>query len=166
MNTPLQAIQQKIITTAQWQEMAAERQGKKVVFTNGCFDVLHLGHVTYLAEARNLGDLLVVGLNSDASVRRLKGPSRPINDEHARAMVLAALQFVDFIILFEEDTPLNLIQAVCPDVLVKGGDYTLDTIVGAPFVLKHGGTVTTIPLVEGFSTTATVQRLNDQPTEQ
>ena len=166
MNTPLQAIQQKIITTAQWQELAAERQGKKVVFTNGCFDVLHLGHVTYLAEARNLGDLLVVGLNSDASVRRLKGPSRPINDEHARAMVLAALQFVDFIILFEEDTPLNLIQAVCPDVLVKGGDYTLDTIVGAPFVLKHGGTVTTIPLVEGFSTTATVQRLTDQPTEQ
>ena len=166
MNTPLQAIQQKIITTAQWQEMAAERQGKKVVFTNGCFDVLHLGHITYLAEARNLGDLLVVGLNSDASVRRLKGPSRPINDEHARAMVLAALQFVDFIILFEEDTPLNLIQAVCPDVLVKGGDYTLDTIVGAPFVLQHGGTVTTIPLVEGFSTTATVQRLNDQPTEQ
>ena len=159
MNTPLQAIQQKIITTAQWQEMAAERQGKKVVFTNGCFDVLHLGHITYLAEARNLGDLLVVGLNSDASVRRLKGPSRPINDEHARAMVLAALQFVDFIILFEEDTPLNLIQAVCPDVLVKGGDYTLDTIVGANFVLQNGGIVTTIPFVDGYSTTSTLNKI-------
>ena len=166
MNVLLQTIAQKIISRDQWQKMAAIWQNKKVVFTNGCFDVLHLGHVTYLAEARAMGDLLVVGLNSDASVRRLKGPSRPINDEHARAMVLASLQCVDYVIIFDEDTPLELIKAVKPNVLVKGGDYTIDTIVGASFVQQHGGIVRTIPLVEGYSTTDTVQKLNDQPTEQ
>lgn len=166
MNALLQTIAQKIISRDQWQKMAAIWQNKKVVFTNGCFDVLHLGHVTYLAEARAMGDLLVVGLNSDASVRRLKGPSRPINDEKARAMVLASLQCVDYVIIFDEDTPLDLIKAVKPNVLVKGGDYTIDTIVGASFVQQHGGIVRTIPLVEGYSTTDTVQKLNDQPTEQ
>lgn len=164
--TFLDTIQQKIISREQWQKMTAIWQDKKVVFTNGCFDVLHLGHVTYLAEARTMGDLLVVGLNSDASVRRLKGPSRPINNEKARAMVLASLQCVDYVIIFDEDTPLDLIKAVKPNVLVKGGDYTIDTIVGASFVQQHGGIVRTIPLVEGYSTTDTVQKLNDQPTEQ
>ncbi|MBO4481081.1 MAG: D-glycero-beta-D-manno-heptose 1-phosphate adenylyltransferase [Bacteroidales bacterium] len=163
--TFLETIQQKIITREQWSQLRISPK-TTVVFTNGCFDVLHLGHVAYLAEARTMGDLLVVGLNSDNSVRRLKGPSRPINDEHARAMVLASLQCVDYVILFDEDTPLELIQTVKPNVLVKGGDYTIDTIVGAPFVQKHGGIVRTIPLVEGFSTTATVQKLNDRPTEQ
>lgn len=166
MNALLQTIAQKIISRDQWQKMAAIWQNKKVVFTNGCFDVLHLGHVTYLAEARTMGDLLVVGLNSDASVRRLKGPSRPINDEKARAMVLASLQCVDYVIIFDEDTPLDLIKTVKPNVLVKGGDYTIDTIVGASFVQQRGGIVRTIPLVEGYSTTDTVQKLNDQPTEQ
>ena len=166
MNAILQTIAQKIISRDQWQKMAAIWQNKKVVFTNGCFDVLHLGHVTYLAEARTMGDLLVVGLNSDASVRRLKGPSRPINDEKARSLVLASLQCVDYVIIFDEDTPLELIEAVKPNMLVKGGDYTIDTIVGASFVQQHGGIVRTIPLVEGYSTTDTVQKLNDQPTEQ
>ena len=163
--TFLETIQQKIITREQWSRLRISPK-TTVVFTNGCFDVLHLGHVTYLAEARTMGDLLVVGINSDASVRRLKGPARPINDEHARAMVLASLQCVDYVILFDEDTPLELIQTVKPNVLIKGGDYTIDTIVGASFVQKHGGIVRTIPLVEGFSTTDTLKKLNDQPTEQ
>lgn len=160
MTTFLQTIQQKIITAAQWQKLSAEHQNKKTVFTNGCFDILHVGHVTYLAEARSLGDLLIVGLNSDSSVQQLKGPTRPINNEDARAMVLAALQCVNYVILFEEETPLELIQKIRPDVLVKGGDYTLDTIVGAPFVLQYGGIVKTIPLVKGFSTTRTLQKMN------
>ena len=163
--TFLDTIQQKIISREQWPQLKISTKAT-VVFTNGCFDVLHLGHVTYLAEARTMGDLLVVGLNSDASVRRLKGPSRPINGEQARATVLASLQCVDYVIVFDEDTPQELIEAVKPNVLVKGGDYTLDTIVGASFVQQHGGIVKTIPLVKGYSTTDTVQKLNDQSTEQ
>ncbi|MBR4218647.1 MAG: D-glycero-beta-D-manno-heptose 1-phosphate adenylyltransferase [Bacteroidales bacterium] len=163
--TFLDTIQQKIISREQWSQLKISPKAT-IVFTNGCFDVLHLGHVTYLAEARTMGDLLVVGLNSDASVRRLKGPSRPINDEKARSLVLASLQCVDYVIIFDEDTPLDLIKAVKPNVLVKGGDYTIDSIVGASFVQQRGGIVRTIPLVEGYSTTDTVQKLNDQPTEQ
>lgn len=151
-------IERKIITTAQWQKP----KDRKVVFTNGCFDILHRGHATYLAQARELGDLLVVGLNTDASVRRLKGPSRPVNNEHDRAFLLAALACVDFVILFDEDTPAELIRRVQPDVLVKGGDYTLDNIVGADFVLQNGGTVTTIPFVDGYSTTLTLQKISQQ----
>jgi D-beta-D-heptose 7-phosphate kinase/D-beta-D-heptose 1-phosphate adenosyltransferase len=130
-----------------------------VVFTNGCFDIMHRGHATYLAQARTLGDLLVVGLNTDASVQRLKGPSRPINHQYDRAFLLASLACVDFVILFDEDTPEQLIHTVCPDILVKGGDYTLDTIVGADFVLQNGGTVTTIPFVDGYSTTSTLNKI-------
>ena len=134
-------------------------QYRKVVFTNGCFDVLHRGHVTYLAQARDLGDCLVVGLNSDASVKRLKGDNRPINNENDRAYVLAALSSIDYIILFEEDTPKNLIEQVKPDILVKGGDYQIDNIVGADFVLKNGGQVLTIPFVDGYSSTKIIQAL-------
>ena len=151
-------IERKISTAAQWQKP----KDRKVVFTNGCFDILHRGHATYLAQARELGDLLVVGLNTDASVRRLKGPSRPVNCEHDRAFLLAALACVDFVILFDEDTPAELIRRVQPDVLVKGGDYTLDNIVGADFVLQNGGTVTTIPFVDGYSTTLTLQKISQQ----
>ena len=136
-------------------------EDKKVVFTNGCFDILHTGHLTYLAKARDLGHKLVVGLNSDASVTRLKGPSRPINTLHDRAMQLASLSFVDAIIPFEADTPIDLIKSVVPDVLVKGGDYALTEIVGHEFVLEQGGKVTTIDLVPGKSTTATIERLNN-----
>lgn len=154
----IEDIERKIITAAQWQKP----EGRKVVFTNGCFDILHRGHATYLAQARELGDLLVVGLNTDASVRRLKGPSRPVNSERDRAFLLASLACVDFVILFDEDTPEQLIHQVQPDVLVKGGDYTLDNIVGADFVLQNGGTVTTIPFVDGYSTTLTLQKISQQ----
>jgi rfaE bifunctional protein nucleotidyltransferase chain/domain len=141
-------------------ELAASLRadGKRVVFTNGVFDILHAGHVTYLEKARALGDVLVVGLNTDASVRRLKGPERPINSEDDRACVLAALRAVDHVILFGDDTPINVITALLPDMLVKGGDYTRDTIVGADEVEAHGGAVCTIPLVEGRSTTAIIHR--------
>ena len=136
-----------------------KRHGQKIVLTNGCFDVLHFGHVHYLLQAKKLGDILVIGLNSDDSVRRLKGPRRPINGENERALVLAALVCVDYVTLFEEDTPEELIKVVRPDVLVKGGDYTLDNIVGADFVTQNGGIVTTIPFVEGFSSTRIIEKL-------
>lgn len=152
-------IEGKIVPRDFFVRTNLKRQGRKIVFTNGCFDVLHYGHIRYLLEARKLGDLLVVGLNSDESVRRLKGSSRPINRENERAFVLAALACVDYVTLFEEDTPEELIKLVRPDVLVKGGDYTLDNIVGADFVTKNGGTVTTIPFVEGFSSTRIIEKL-------
>ena len=136
-----------------------KRRAGKVVFTNGCFDILHPGHVDYLERARSMGDCLVVGLNSDSSVRRLKGPLRPVNDQAARARVLAGLACVDFVMIFEEDTPLELIKAVCPDVLVKGGDWSVDRIVGREQVEARGGTVCSIPLLEGYSTTGTIDRI-------
>jgi len=137
----------------------ARRTGRRVVFTNGCFDLLHVGHVRYLAAARDQGDLLVVGLNDDASVRRLKGPSRPLVDESARAEVIAALGAVDYVTLFGEDTPYALIAAVQPDVLVKGADWAADQVVGRDVVEARGGRVILIPVVEGFSTTSLVDRL-------
>ena len=152
-------IEQKIVGRDFFKENALKLHQQKIVFTNGCFDVLHFGHVHYLLEARKLGDILVVGLNSDDSVRRLKGPGRPINGEKERAFVLAALGCVDYVVLFEEDTPENLIKAVRPDVLVKGGDYALDQIVGADFVRQNGGIVTTIPFVEGYSSTHVIEQL-------
>ena len=152
-------IQQKIVSRDFFKENDFKLHQQKIVFTNGCFDVLHFGHVHYLLEAKKLGDILVVGLNSDDSVRRLKGPTRPINGEKERAFVLASLAFVDYITLFEEDTPENLIKVVQPDVLVKGGDYTIDQIVGAEFVMQNGGTVTTIPFVEGYSSTQIIEQL-------
>lgn len=133
-------------------------QGKKVVFTNGCFDILHVGHVTYLQAAKLLGDVLIVGINSDDSVRRLKGPSRPINNEADRSTVVAAVRSVDYTVIFDEDTPLELITELRPNVITKGGDYTPDTIVGAEFVRKQGGDVVVIPLVVGKSTTSIVQK--------
>lgn len=135
------------------------RKGKKVVFTNGCFDILHAGHITYLAEAKKLGDILVVGVNSDASVKRLKGEERPVNNVSDRALLLSALESVDYVIPFEEDTPLELIKEVRPDVLVKGGDYSIDNIVGADIVASYGGITTTIPLVPDKSTTGIINRL-------
>ena len=126
---------------------------KKIVFTNGCFDILHVGHVQYLREAAQLGDILVIGLNSDASIKRIKGEDRPINKEQDRAEILAALEFVDYVVLFEEDTPINLIKAIKPNVLVKGGDYKKENIVGWDFVEQNGGEVKTISFVEGKSTT-------------
>ena len=136
---------------------------EKIVFTNGCFDLLHIGHVDYLEQAAELGNRLVVGPNTDASVQRLKGPQRPINPEQARARVLAALACVDAVILFDEDTPQALIEALRPDILVKGDDYTPENIVGADFVLKHGGSVRTVPLVQGFSSSELIRKIRATP---
>lgn len=139
-----------------------KQKGERIVFTNGCFDLLHRGHVTYLEAAAELGDRLIIGLNSDDSVRRLKGSSRPIQDQDARAEILGALACVDAVCLFKEDTPLNLITELIPDVLVKGGDYVAEQIVGYDVVTQNGGKVFTIPVVEGYSTTAIELRLKDQ----
>lgn len=139
-----------------------QQQGGTVVFTNGCFDILHAGHTTYLNRAKSLGDVLVVGLNSDDSVRRLKGPSRPVNTQDDRAVVLSALRSVDYVCVFREDTPLELITAIQPDVLVKGGDYSIDTIVGADVVLGRGGKVLSLPFVEGKSTTSVIERMKER----
>lgn len=138
-----------------------QAQGEVVVFTNGCFDLLHYGHLHYLAQARDLGQRLVLGLNSAASVSRLKGPHRPINDEHTRIWQMAALQFIDAVVTFEEDTPLELLQVLQPDILVKGGDYAPENIVGAAIVLERGGQVMTLPFVEGYSTTKIEQKIKN-----
>lgn len=137
------------------------RRGLRLVFTNGCFDLIHAGHVAYLREARALGDRLLVGLNSDSSVRRLKGPDRPVLGERARAAVLGALRWVDAVVLFDEETPLELILQVRPDVLVKGGDYTDDGIVGAAEVRSWGGEVRIVPFLPGYSTSEIVSRLRN-----
>ena len=138
-----------------------QAENKKIVFTNGCFDIVHLGHIDYLEKARNLGDKLVLGLNTDASVRRLKGETRPVVDEYPRARMMAAFAFVDAVILFDEATPKELIEAICPDILVKGDDYSVENIVGADFVIAHGGVVKTIPLVKGFSTTKIIEKIKN-----
>ena len=153
-------IIQKTITleTALKMLKPAFRKENRMVFTNGCFDILHRGHIYLLSRARELGDLLVVGLNSDASVTILKGPGRPVNNQESRAEVLGALAFVDYIIIFEEDTPLDMIKTLKPDILVKGGDYQLDDIVGHREVLSSGGRVETIPMVEGYSSSAIIDR--------
>lgn len=130
---------------------------KKLVFSNGCFDVLHLGHIEYLAKARELGHILIVGLNSDDSVRRIKGAHRPVNNVEARAVVLAALSFVDAVVVFDKDTPIDLIKLVQPDVLVKGKDYEGKEIVGADVVKARGGQVVTIELTKGYSTSHTIE---------
>jgi rfaE bifunctional protein nucleotidyltransferase chain/domain len=134
----------------------------KIVFTNGCFDLLHKGHVLYLEEARGLGDKLVVGLNSDSSVKRLKGPSRPIKTIIDRTYVLAALASVDAVIVFEEDTPLNVIKNVMPDVLVKGGDWSVESIVGSDLVLQNGGEVKSLKFIENHSTTSIVETMKSK----
>ena len=138
-----------------------DNNGKRIVFTNGCFDILHRGHVTYLSEARKLGDLLVVGLNADASVKRLKGPERPINNEKDRQYVLSELKAVDFVEIFTEDTPIDLILTVKPKILVKGGDWKIDQIVGAKEVIKNGGDVFSLNFVDGYSTTNLIHKIQD-----
>ncbi len=134
----------------------------KIVFTNGCFDLLHLGHISYLAEAKALGDKLILGLNSDDSVKRLKGNTRPINDVNSRAMMLASFSFVDAVVIFEEDTPILLIEGVLPDILVKGGDYDLNQIVGHDVVIEQGGIVKTLPFLEGYSSSNIVSRIQGE----
>jgi D-beta-D-heptose 7-phosphate kinase/D-beta-D-heptose 1-phosphate adenosyltransferase len=155
-------IEKKIFTLpelvkriAQWRVL-----GKTIAFTNGVFDIMHRGHIASLSQAASEADLLIVGLNSDASTKRLKGDSRPVNDEQARCIVMASLLMVDAVVLFEEDTPLELIKAVMPDVLVKGGDYTEEQIAGAKEVKANGGKVVINPIVEGFSTTGLIGKIS------
>jgi rfaE bifunctional protein nucleotidyltransferase chain/domain len=154
--TDLHTLKQRM---AEW-----KFEEKKVVFTNGVFDLLHIGHITYLAKAAELGDKLIIGLNADSSVKRIKGEDRPVNDQSSRAAILAALFFVDAIIVFEEDTPQNLISALLPDILVKGADYAIENIVGAKEVIANGGEVKTIDFVEGYSSTSIIQKIRNQGT--
>lgn len=160
----LEHIKQKIVTCDQlrsdlniWRFL-----GYKIVFTNGCFDLVHPGHIDYLAKAADLGDKLVVGLNSDISASGLKGPNRPITDEYSRSLIMAAFSFVDAVVLFDEPTPFNLIARVLPDVLVKGGDYTVDQIVGSDIVLQNGGKVLTLDFLPGYSTTGIEEKIRGQ----
>lgn len=150
----------KILSMVEAESLRTEKADKKIVFTNGCFDILHVGHVRYLKQASELGDILVVGLNSDDSVKRLKGSDRPVNSEEDRAEMLSVLGFIDYVIIFEEDTPYNLIKAIQPDVLVKGGDYRLEDVVGKDIVESRGGNVRILPLVEGKSTTGIINKIN------
>jgi rfaE bifunctional protein nucleotidyltransferase chain/domain len=155
INSRICTLKEALHTIAQWRIT-----GKTVAFTNGVFDILHRGHIFSLSQAAVEADYLVVGLNSDASTKRMKGDSRPVNDEQSRALVLAALLMVDMVVIFEEDTPLNLITTLQPDVLVKGGDYTLEQIVGAKEVMAAGGKVIINPIVEGFSTTGIIKKIS------
>ncbi|BAI79739.1 glycerol-3-phosphate cytidyltransferase [Deferribacter desulfuricans SSM1] len=138
-----------------------DRKGKKVVFTNGCFDIVHYGHISYLYKAKELGDILVVALNSDESVKRLKGEKRPINSLKERAALIASLKPVDYVTMFEEDTPYNIIKKIKPDVLVKGGDWKEDEIVGSDIVKSYGGEVYSLNFVEGFATTNIIEKIID-----
>lgn len=154
-------VQDKIVSRESLAHLCAgwRVKGYKIVFTNGCFDILHQGHIHLLLAAAELGHKLILGLNTDASVKRLKGESRPINDEYSRTMVMASQLFVDAVTLFDEDTPLELIKAIRPDIIVKGGDYTPETVVGNDFVKTYGGEVVIVPTVEGFSTTNIINRM-------
>ena len=158
---PGNSIHSKIMSVPQLQQRIAQWRllGKTVAFTNGCFDILHAGHITSLTEAANQADYLIVGLNADVSVKALKGPERPVNNEESRALLLASLSMVDAVILFTEDTPRDLIIALKPDVLVKGGDYKVEDIAGAQEVMSWGGRVVINPILQGFSTTGTIEKI-------
>lgn len=157
----LERIQQRILTLEELKKSLGvwRFQQKKIVFTNGCFDLVHLGHIDYLSQAADLGDVLIIGLNTDASVRRLKGTARPVVDENARAVLMASLRFVDAVVLFDEPTPYDLIRLVQPDILVKGKDYKAEEVVGYDVVMARGGKVETIELVEGYSTSLLIQKI-------
>ncbi len=157
----LKHINNKIISADYFKSKRKCFNNNRVIFTNGCFDILHLGHIDYLIKARKLGDVLIIGLNTDNSVKKLKGEKRPVNNQNARALLLASLEFVDFVILFDDETPLNLIKMITPDVLVKGGDYSIESVVGGDFVLNYGGTVEIIPFLEGYSTTNIINNLQN-----
>lgn len=157
----LNIIQSKIIDIKNIEPYLAywNFKNKKIVFTNGCFDILHRGHVEYLAQAANHGDILIIGLNTDNSVRRIKGEFRPVQDEYARAILLASLSFVSAVVLFDDNTPYNLIKEIQPDVLIKGSDYNIKDIVGYDIVTAKGGEVVTIDFIDGYSTTSIIEKL-------
>jgi D-beta-D-heptose 7-phosphate kinase/D-beta-D-heptose 1-phosphate adenosyltransferase len=157
----LKVGEEKIVSREALRDILVQkrREGKRIVFTNGCFDIIHAGHVRYLAGARGLGDLLVLALNTDRSVRSIKGPGRPVVSQEDRAFVVAALESVDYVTFFDEDTPLSLIGELEPDVLVKGGDWAVERIVGGDLVRARGGTVIVLPYLEGASTTNLIDRI-------
>ena len=159
--TNLQNIKSKIYTLPELVEQSKiwRSKGEKIVFTNGCFDLVHRGHVEVLANTADLGDKLIIGLNSDSSIQKLKGENRPIIDENSRAILLASLQFIDAIILFSENTPQKLIETIVPDILAKGGDYKVEEIAGHEVVLQNGGEVILVPFIDGFSTTNIVDKI-------
>jgi rfaE bifunctional protein nucleotidyltransferase chain/domain len=160
MNNHLQQIRTKIMTLDKAVKLCSEWKKKEsIVFTNGCFDIIHSGHIHYLSCAADLGNKLIVGLNSDESVSKLKGKDRPYNKESDRLLMLASLQFIDVIILFNQDTPIDLIESINPNVLVKGGDYTEDKIVGADYVKKNGGKVISLQFIEGYSTSNFIKKI-------
>ena len=140
---------------------AWKQAGEEVVFTNGCFDIIHRGHIEVLAQTADLGDRLIIGLNSDTSIQKLKGKNRPIIEEQSRAILLASLEFVDAVVIFSEDTPLKLISALLPDILAKGGDYEIETIVGHEIVQQNGGKVKLVPFVDGFSSTTIIEKIKN-----
>ena len=158
-----QTLTQKIFTKDDLavQTKIWKAEGKKIVFTNGCFDIVHPGHIAYLGDAADLGDILIIGLNTDQSVCKLKGENRPINNEFSRTQLIASMFFVDAVVLFSEDTPLNLITAIEPDVLVKGGDYNLDNIVGAKETLAKGGEVKVLTFLPGYSSTSIIDKIKN-----
>lgn len=158
MNLP-ESITNKILKQQDISNYLIKAGGKKTVFTNGCFDIIHPGHIYLLTKAKSFGDLLIVGLNTDNSVRKLKGENRPVKDEFSRAITLSAFPFVDAVILFNEETPLELIKLIKPDILCKGNDYKPDEIVGGKFVMEYGGIVKTIPLQKGYSTSSFLKKL-------
>ena len=159
--TNLQNINSKIYTLPELVEQSKiwRSIGEKIVFINGCFDLVHRGHVEVLANTADLGDRLIIGLNSDSSIQKLKGENRPIIDENSRAILLASLQFIDAIVLFSEDTPQKLIETIVPDILAKGGDYKVEEIAGHEVVLENGGSVILVPFIDGFSTTNIVDKI-------
>ena len=154
INHKIKSREAAVETVNQW-----EADNETIVFTNGCFDIVHRGHIDYLSKAKDKGSKLILGLNTDASVQRLKGPQRPVVDEQSRAILMGALQFIDLVVLFDEDTPYELIKALQPDVLVKGSDYNAEDIVGYDILMAKGGKVETIDFVEGFSTTSIVEKI-------
>jgi rfaE bifunctional protein nucleotidyltransferase chain/domain len=160
---PGNSIHNKISTRPELQRKLAQWRvlGKTIAFTNGCFDILHAGHIASLTEAAQQGDILIIGLNADSSVKGLKGPNRPVNDENSRALLLASLVMVDAVVLFAEPTPFELIMEIHPDVLVKGGDYKVEEIAGAKEVLNWGGRVVINPIVEGFSTSSIINKIQN-----
>lgn len=159
--TQIEQIERKIVCRKDLKELILKwrNANERIVFTNGCFDLLHLGHVDYLAKAKDLGERLIIGVNTDFSVKRLKGEHRPLQDENSRLHILAALQSVDAVVLFDEDTPYELIKEIEPDILVKGADYKIENIVGYDIVVSRGGSVQTIEFIEGYSTTLIEKRI-------
>lgn len=156
-----QLLTQKIVSGESLKNLVSswKAEGQKIVFTNGCFDLLHAGHIAYLSEAADLGTKLIVAVNSDSSVSCIKGPQRPINNEHSRMAMLASMFFIDAVVLFQDDTPLEVIKSVLPDVLVKGGDYTIETIVGASETIANGGSVKVLSFLPGYSSTAIIEKI-------